>query len=98
MAMTNTRTMPGGAKARAAAIAALAVLTISGLGACSSAPPLFTNDGRPTQQISCNGGSFAECQRRAQVACGDGGYDTLSQRSGDQNTMVIACKQIKRSY
>lgn len=98
MAMTNTRTMPGVTKARAAAIAALAVLTMGGLGACSSAPPLFTNDGRPTQQITCNSGGWAECQRRATVACGDGGYDTLNQSSGDQNTMVIACKQIKRSY
>ncbi|WP_429497980.1 hypothetical protein ACQUFY_16720 [Robbsia andropogonis] len=98
MAMIKTGRMPGAALVRAAATTMLAAMTLAGLGACSSGPALFTSDGRPTQQISCNGGSFVECQRRAQVACGDGGYDTLSQQTGQQNTMVIACKRIQRSY
>ena len=77
----------------------LALLGIFALSACSSAPPLFTSDGRSTLQIDCSGGSgFGECQRRAQVACGSGGVDVLSQSDSSTRTMVIACRKTAPSY
>jgi hypothetical protein len=70
------------------------------LGACSSAPPLFTSDGRATTQVSCSSGNnWAECDRRAQVICGAGGYDLLSHSETDnQRTAYIACRKPAQSY
>jgi hypothetical protein len=73
----------------------LSVLTMSALtlGGCSSAPPLFSADGRPTQQIQCPAyGGWRNCTDNAKAQC-PGGYDVIDQSSADdQNTMLIACK------
>jgi hypothetical protein len=63
------------------------------LGGCSSAPPLFSADGRPTQQITCPAyGGWRDCMENAKAQC-PGGYDMIDQSSADnQNTMLIACK------
>jgi hypothetical protein len=63
------------------------------LGACSSAPPLFSADGRPTQEISCPAyGGWRNCMDNAKALC-PGGYDLVDQSSDDsKNTMLIACK------
>ncbi|MCY0389053.1 hypothetical protein OVY01_18020 [Robbsia sp. Bb-Pol-6] len=70
------------------------------LAGCSSAPPLFTADGRPTMQVSCNGGGdWSECERRAKVACGDGGYDELTRSiKSDQQTLYLACRRSATTY
>lgn len=63
------------------------------LAGCSSAPPLFSADGRPTQMVQCPAyGGWRLCTDNARVSC-PGGYDVLDQSSADnQNSLLIACK------
>jgi hypothetical protein len=63
------------------------------LGACSSSPPLFSADGRPTQQILCPAaGGWRNCTDNARVLC-PGGYDVIDQSTGDpSNSMLVACR------
>lgn len=76
----------------------IALLGMLALAGCSSAPPLFTSDGRATMQMQCTGGAdWSECERRAQVACGSGGYDVLS-RATSPRSMYIACHRSDTSY
>ncbi len=72
------------------AMLATGALALSG---CSSAPPLFSPDGRPTQQISCPAyGGWRNCTDNAKALC-PGGYDVVDQSSGDSNnTMLVACR------
>ena len=66
---------------------------VSVLSACSSAPPLFSSDGRPTNMIQCpaNGG-WSNCQENARALCA-GSYDVLDQSSDNgQNSLLIACR------
>jgi hypothetical protein len=60
------------------------------LGACSSSPPLFLPDGRPTVLVQCPVGSDS-CAQQARANCG-GQYQTVSQ-SGNNGTMnlIYAC-------
>jgi hypothetical protein len=77
---------------RSLALLPLAVAA-SVLSACSSAPPLFSSDGRPTNMIQCpaNGG-WSNCQQNARALCA-GSYDVLDQSSDNgQNNLLIACK------
>jgi hypothetical protein len=63
------------------------------LGGCSSAPPLFSADGRPTQQINCpaNGG-WRNCTDNAKALC-PSGYDVIDQSTGDSsNSLLVACR------
>lgn len=78
----------------------MALLGILALAGCSSAPPLFTKDGRATIQVQCPGGDagWAECDRRAQVACGSGGYDVLNRTDSSQRSMYIACRKQAESF
>ncbi|MGI4981868.1 MAG: hypothetical protein ACRYGL_00775 [Janthinobacterium lividum] len=70
------------------------------LAGCGSAPPLFTADGRPTMQVGCNGGGdWSECERRAQVACGEGGYEELTRSvNSGQQTLYLACRRPPVKY
>jgi hypothetical protein len=63
------------------------------LDGCSSAPPLFSADGRPTQQIQCPAyGGWRNCTDNANALC-PGGYDVIDQSSADdKNSMLVACK------
>ncbi|WP_232470925.1 hypothetical protein [Caballeronia hypogeia] len=63
------------------------------LAGCSSAPPLFSADGRPTQQIQCPAyGGWRNCTDNAKVQC-PSGYDVLDQSTeNNQNTLLVACK------
>jgi hypothetical protein len=72
------------------AVLTLGTLTLDG---CSSAPPLFSADGRPTQQIQCPAyGGWRNCTDNAKALC-PSGYDVIDQSTGDsQNSMLIACK------
>ena len=78
--------------ARGFALLAVTMM-LSGLSACSSAPPLFSSDGRPTSMIQCpTTGGWSNCQENARAMCG-GSYDVLDQGSENgQNSLLIACK------
>jgi hypothetical protein len=66
---------------------------VSVLSACSSAPPLFSSDGRPTSMIQCpTNGGWSNCQQNARALC-SGSYDVLDQSSNNgQNSLLIACR------
>lgn len=78
-------------------LAACAFALIAGLAACSSAPPLFLSDGRPTVQVQCPAaGDRDSCAQQARARCGDAGYDTVDHStSGDNYTLVFACRAAK---
>ncbi|WP_244816675.1 hypothetical protein [Caballeronia sp. Lep1P3] len=63
------------------------------LAGCSSSPPLFSADGRPTQMVTCPAyGGWRLCTDNAKVAC-PAGYDVLDQSSeNNQNSLLLACK------
>ncbi len=69
------------------------VAALSALSACSSAPPLFSSDGRPTSMIQCpTSGGWSNCQENARALCA-GSYDVLDQSSENgQNGLLIACR------
>lgn len=92
-------------KQNAVATSSMRKIALSGmllftLAACSSGPPLFTPDGRPTTQVDCTGGNgWTECDRRAAVACGSGGYDLLAHDdSNNRRVAYIACRRPAQSY
>ncbi|WJF92168.1 hypothetical protein QS306_17195 [Paraburkholderia bonniea] len=62
------------------------------MAACSSGPPLFLSDGRPTTQVQCTG-SFASCEQQARANC-DGAFDVV-RRSTDNGTLALlyACQK-----
>ncbi|WP_322070661.1 hypothetical protein [Paraburkholderia bannensis] len=74
--------------------AAGAVAMLAALSACSSGPPLFLSDGRPTIQVQCPaGGDRDSCVQQARVRCDGTGYDTVdTSTAGDTFTLVFACK------
>ncbi|AJF01064.2 hypothetical protein SG18_15325 [Pandoraea apista] len=68
------------------------LLTVT-LSACGSSAPLFTSDGRPTQQIQCAANSAGDCDQRARTQCLQKGYDVLTRDvSGGVANLVIACR------
>jgi hypothetical protein len=70
------------------------------LSGCGSSQPLFTIDGRPTQLIQCSSAEgWSSCDARAQVQCGDAGYDTLQRNRSDGTlSTLIACKRPAAAY
>ncbi|WP_235007708.1 hypothetical protein [Caballeronia humi] len=68
--------------------------TVSALAGCSSAPPLFSSDGRPTTLIQCPAyGGWTLCQQNARATCQGASYDVLEQSTDNgQNGLLIACK------
>lgn len=74
------------------AVGACALL--AALSACSSGPPLFLSDGRPTIQVQCPAaGDRDSCVQQARVRCAEAGYDTVdTTTTGDTFTLVFACK------
>ncbi|WP_051390846.1 hypothetical protein [Paraburkholderia mimosarum] len=77
---------------------ALCALTlIAGLAACSSAPPLFLSDGRPTVQVQCAAsGDHDSCTQQARARCDGAGFDAVAHSSdGDTYTLVFACRKPK---
>ncbi|AHN74513.3 hypothetical protein DA70_08550 [Pandoraea pnomenusa] len=68
------------------------LLTVT-LSACGSSAPLFTSDGRPTQQIQCSATVAGDCDQRARTQCQQKGYDVLTRDvSGGVANIVIACQ------
>lgn len=75
--------------------AAGALTLIAGLASCSSGPPLFLSDGRPTVQVQCPAsGDRDSCAQQARARCADAGYDTVSTSTDNGNyTLVFACRK-----
>ena len=73
-----------------AALGATGFALLAGLTACSSSPPLFLPDGRPTTLVQCPEGSDS-CVQQARVSCG-GQFDVVRQ-SSDNGTvsLIYAC-------
>jgi hypothetical protein len=65
------------------------------LTACSSAPSLFTSDGRPTQRIACGGASsWSDCFAQADALCQGSGYEVVSRINDDANrSILMACRR-----
>ncbi|VVD67186.1 hypothetical protein PTE30175_00405 [Pandoraea terrae] len=71
------------------------------LSACGTNAPLFTSDGRPTQQIQCaaaanqrDSQASLDCDARARSLCGGGDYETL-RRTPEYGalTVLFACSR-----
>lgn len=61
------------------------------LAACSSSPPLFLSDGRPTTLVQCPEGSDS-CAQQARVACGGQQFDVVRQSSENGTlSLIYAC-------
>lgn len=75
-------------------VSVLLAATASVLAACSSAPPLFSADGRPTTLIQCPAaGGWSLCTQNARATCQGANYDVLEQSlDNGQNGLLIACK------
>jgi hypothetical protein len=68
-----------------------ALAWLAALAGCSSSPPLFAPDGRPTTQVQCPSGSNL-CEQRAQADCG-GAYEVVRQSSdAGTRSLLYACK------
>ncbi|VVD91887.1 hypothetical protein PIN31009_01671 [Pandoraea iniqua] len=78
--------------AKIAMLLSSGMLTLS-LSACGTSAPLFTSDGRPTQQIQCSAASSGDCDQRARTQCAGKNYDVLTRDvSGNVANLVIACQ------
>jgi hypothetical protein len=65
------------------------------LGGCSSSPPLFLSDGRPTTLVQCPAGSDS-CAQQAAASC-NGAYDIVRQTSdGGTLNLIYACRAAAR--
>jgi len=73
--------------------AAVACASLAALSACSSSPPLFLSDGRPTIQVQCPAaGDRDSCAQQARARCG-GAYDTVNTSTDGSNyNLVFACR------
>ena len=77
-------------RVRSAALPAALAMT-GALAACSSAPPLFSSDGRPTTLVQCPAGSD-NCEQQAQAMCG-GAFDTMrSTTDNGTRSLLYACR------
>lgn len=74
-------------------VAAGVCTLLAALSACSSAPPLFLSDGRPTIQVQCPAaGDRDSCAQQARARC-DGTYDTVNTSTDAANyNLVFACR------
>ncbi|MCE4058617.1 hypothetical protein LXM60_00140 [Pandoraea sputorum] len=78
--------------ARTAILLSSGLLTVT-LSACGTSAPLFTSDGRPTQQIQCSATNSGDCDQRARTQCAQKGYDILTRDvNGGVANLVIACR------
>jgi predicted small lipoprotein YifL len=75
---------------RAALGVASGVAMLAALAGCSSSPPLFLPDGRPTTLVQCPEGSDS-CAQQARANCG-GQFDTVRQSKDDGTlSLIYAC-------
>ncbi|QBR00176.1 hypothetical protein [Paraburkholderia pallida] len=67
---------------------------LAALAACSSGPPLFLSDGRPTVPVQCSAaGDHDSCVQQARARCAGGSYDTVdTSTNGGTYTLVFACR------
>ena len=73
--------------------AAGACTLLAAVSACSSSPPLFLRDGRPTIQVQCPAaGDRESCAEQARARCG-GPYDTVGTSTESANfNLIFACR------
>jgi hypothetical protein len=71
-------------------LGATGVALLAALAGCSSSPPLFLPDGRPTTLVQCPEGSDS-CSQQARVNCG--GQFQVVRQSSDNGTLslIYAC-------
>ncbi|MEW6344994.1 MAG: hypothetical protein RXR20_00420 [Paraburkholderia sp.] len=63
---------------------------LAALAGCSSSPPLFLPDGRPTTLVQCPQGSDS-CAQQARANCG-GQFETVRQSRDDGTlSLIYAC-------
>nr|WP_144150893.1 hypothetical protein [Paraburkholderia sp. BCC1885] len=63
---------------------------LGALAGCSSSPPLFLPDGRPTTLVQCPEGSDS-CAQQARASCG-GQFDVVRQSSDNGSlSLIYAC-------
>ncbi|PVX70828.1 hypothetical protein [Paraburkholderia unamae] len=90
-------TRPGSSlfRLRRLPFAAGALALVAALAACSSGPPLFLSDGRPTIQVQCPAsGDRDSCAQQARARCAGAGYDTVATSTDNGNyTLVFACRK-----
>jgi hypothetical protein len=83
-ATRTTRTL------RAALGVAGGLAMFAALAGCSSSPPLFLSDGRPTTLVQCPEGSDS-CAQQARASCG-GQFETVRQsRDNGTLSLIYAC-------
>ena len=83
-ATRTTRTL------RAALGAATGIAMLASMAGCSSSPPLFLPDGRPTTLVQCPDGSDS-CSQQARANCG-GQFETVRQSRDDGTlSLIYAC-------
>jgi predicted small lipoprotein YifL len=72
------------------ALGATGVALLAALAGCSSSPPLFLPDGRPTTLVQCPAGSDS-CAQQARVNCG-GQFEVVRQSSENGTlSLIYAC-------
>jgi predicted small lipoprotein YifL len=70
--------------------AAAGVAMLAAMAGCSSSPPLFLPDGRPTTLVQCPDGSDS-CAQQARANCG-GQFQTVRQSRDDGTlSLIYAC-------
>jgi predicted small lipoprotein YifL len=75
---------------RAALGAASGLALLAALAGCSSSPPLFLPDGRPTTLVQCPEGSDS-CTQQARAAC-SGQFEVVRQSNDDgTHSLIYAC-------
>jgi hypothetical protein len=91
MKRSQTSTARAAHWVRGASLAVILAMT-GALAACSSAPPLFSSDGRPTTLVQCPAGSD-NCDQQAQAMCG-GAFDTMrSTTDKGVRSLLYACRK-----
>ncbi len=72
------------------ALGAAGLALFAALAGCSSSPPLFLPDGRPTTLVQCPEGSDS-CSQQARVNCG-GQFEVVRQSSENGTlSLIYAC-------
>jgi len=73
-----------------AALGGAGFALLAALAGCSSSPPLFLSDGRPTTLVQCQEGSDS-CVQQARANCG-GPFDVVRQSSKNGTvSLIYAC-------
>jgi hypothetical protein len=73
-----------------AALGATGLALLTALAGCSSSPPLFLPDGRPTTLVQCPVGSDS-CAQQARAACGSAFEVVRDSSDNGTRSLIYAC-------